>query len=149
MQVIYSNTECFYFPTYNYLLLRSGHGGQDVNAVGWEISSLIGSFINPMSPAGVQNLLSEVLVQHDQVSLQEAQEGGLLASCGNTNRSGFILKTTIKASPSLLLTVNLYSTCILLAVLALASLRFSFFCLYFEFSFRLWLLWIRLFFFGS
>lgn len=60
--------------SHHYLLLRSGHGGQDIDAVSWEISSVIGSFVDAMCPTRVEDLLTGVLVQHDQVSLQEAQK---------------------------------------------------------------------------
>lgn len=70
------------FFSHHYFLLRSSHGGQDIDTVSWEISSLIGSFVDTVCPTRVEHLLTGVLVQQDQVSLQEAQERGLLPSCG-------------------------------------------------------------------
>lgn len=55
------------------------HGGQHVHTVGWEVSSLFASFVDAVRPARVEDLLARVLVQHNQVSLQKAQEGGLLS----------------------------------------------------------------------
>ncbi len=62
------------FHSYHYVLLRAGHGGKDIDTVSREISSLIGPFIDAVRPPRVKDLLSSVLVQHDQVSFQEAQE---------------------------------------------------------------------------
>lgn len=64
----------FFFYSYHYVLLRLGHGGQDIDTISWEISSLTGSLIDAVCPTRVENLLAGVLIQQDQVSLQEAQE---------------------------------------------------------------------------
>lgn len=80
------------FYSHHYFLLRSGHGGQDVDAVSWEISFLIGSFVDTVCPTRVEDLLAGVLVQQDQVSLQEAQERGLLPRCEEKNKTQFVLK---------------------------------------------------------
>lgn len=66
--------------SHHQFLLRVDHGGQDVDAVSWEISSLFASFVDAVCPAGIEDLFTCVLVQQNQVSLQEAQEGGLLSS---------------------------------------------------------------------
>lgn len=79
-------------------MLRSGHGWQDVDTVGWEISSLIGSFVDTVRPTRVEDLLSCVLVQQDQVPLQEAQERGPFPSCGSERMvSNFVFHVYLKA----------------------------------------------------
>lgn len=70
-QQVQSKFFCFLYP-YHYVFLRSGHGGQDIDKVSWEITSLIGPFIDTMCPTRVENLFTGVLVQQDQVSLQKA-----------------------------------------------------------------------------
>lgn len=62
----------WFFDSYRYVFLRSGHGGQDIDKVSWEITSLIGPFIDTMCPTRVEDLFTGVLVQQDQVSLQKA-----------------------------------------------------------------------------
>lgn len=82
--------QSFFFYSYHYVLLRSGHSGQDIDTISWEISSLTGSLIDAMCPTRVENLLTGVLIQQDQVSLQEAQERWLLPNCG-ARRWGLLL----------------------------------------------------------
>lgn len=80
------------FLTHHYFLLGTCHRWQNINRVSWEISSLIGSFVNAMRPTRVEDLLSCVLIQNDQVSLQKAQECCLRSSCRKTTSSQFTLR---------------------------------------------------------
>lgn len=62
------------------LLLGLDHGGQHVDTVGREVSSLPGPLIDAMRPARIKDLFARVLVQHNQVSPLEAEEGGLVST---------------------------------------------------------------------
>lgn len=48
--------------THHQLVLRSGDGGQDVDAVGREVASVFGPVIDSMSPAGAHHLFSIMFV---------------------------------------------------------------------------------------
>ena len=68
-------------PTHHDVILWPGDRGQDVDAVGGEVPSLFGPVVDAMRPARVHHMLAVVLVQDDQVSLRETQEGGVYPSC--------------------------------------------------------------------
>lgn len=63
------------------VVLRPGDGGQHVDAVCGEVSSLLGSIVDAVSPARVHHVLAIVLVQNDQIPLGETQEGGVHPRC--------------------------------------------------------------------
>lgn len=48
--------------THHQLVLGSGDGGQDVDAVGREVASVFGPVIDSMSPAGVHHLFSIMFI---------------------------------------------------------------------------------------
>ena len=67
--------------THHYVILRPGDGGQHIDAVSREVSSLLGPVVEAVSPARVHHVLPAVLVQEDQISLGETEERGLCL-CG-------------------------------------------------------------------
>lgn len=67
--------------THHDVVLRPGDGGQHVDAVCGEVSSLFGFIVDAVSPARVHHVLSIVLNQNDQITLGETQEGGVHPRC--------------------------------------------------------------------
>lgn len=63
--------------THHQLILGSGDGGQDVDAVGREVAFEFGPVIDAMSPARVHHVFSIMFIQDDQISFGETEEGGV------------------------------------------------------------------------
>lgn len=67
--------------SYHDVVLRPGDGGQHVDAVSREVSSLLGLVVDAVRPARVHHMFSVMFIQDDQIPLTETQEGGVNASC--------------------------------------------------------------------
>lgn len=70
---------------YHDLQRRHGDSRQDIDGISWEIPSLLGPFIEPISPPRVHHLFSCVLVQNYQVSFKEAEEPRFFSHCKKPN----------------------------------------------------------------
>lgn len=62
------------FDAHHNVILWSGDGGQHIDAVSWEVSSVFGPVVDTVSPTRVHHVLSVVLVQDDQIPFGETQE---------------------------------------------------------------------------
>lgn len=71
--------------THHDLQGRHGDCWQDVDRICWEIPSLLGPFIEPISPPRVHHVFSCVLVKNYEVSFQEAEEPRFFSHCNKNN----------------------------------------------------------------
>lgn len=92
--------------SYHDVVLRPGDGGQHVDTVGREVSSLLGLVVDAVCPAGVHHMFSVMFIQDDQIPLTETQKGGVNASC-RTEVTARVTARFRTAEPSLRLTLKL------------------------------------------
>lgn len=67
--------------THHQLILGSGDGGQDVDAVGREVASVFAAVVDAVSPARVHHMFSIMFIQNDQIPFGETEEGGVDSCC--------------------------------------------------------------------